>query len=425
MIVGIAIAVVLLLGVLTLTSYVERVYAEQGKFLSREFQENLESFEADVEPRLAVSAERASLSMSVLTQLSTAGIALLLGYELFAQLGHLSGLRVTEVILALVLVVVVFNRLMPVVFFSRTRGDWLVKFVPVLRTLIYLAFPVTLIVSFFISVAALAEESTPEEPEHPSEAVDALIEAGQEEGILEESDRQLIHSVVQFGDKIVRDVMTPRPQVFAVSADTSVEKFIEMLRDRHYSRVPVYEENLDQTVGIVHAHDVLQVADADASARRVRDLMRPAMFVPEVKRVHDLLREMQREKAHMAVVIDEYGGVSGVVTIEDMVEQIIGNISDEHDTAPEVVKDGHDGYIVSGNVDVDRIGDLFGVRPQDSAAATVAGLVSEAAGRIPQSGEVVEADGLRYEILQSTDRRIDRIRITPVPHPQPAEKVRA
>jgi len=180
MIFGIAIAVVFLLGVLTLTSYVERVYAEQGKFLSREFQENLESFEANVEPKLGVSAERASLSMSVLTQLSTAGIALLLGYELFAaQPGQLLGLRITEVILALVLVVVMFNRLMPHIFFSRTRGDWLIRYVPVLRTLIYLALPVTLIVSFFISVATLTEESLPEEPEHPSEAVDALIEAGQ------------------------------------------------------------------------------------------------------------------------------------------------------------------------------------------------------------------------------------------------------
>jgi len=235
----------------------------------------------------------------------------------------------------------------------------------------------------------------------------------------------LIHSVVQFGDKIVRDVMTPRPQVFAVPADTTVEKFTEMLRERPYSRVPVYEENLDQAVGIVFAHDVLQVADADADKRLVRDIMRPAMFVPEVKKVNELLREMQREKVHMAVVIDEYGAVSGIVTIEDLVEQIIGEISDEHETVPEVVKDGHDGYIVSGNVDVDRLADLFGVHPQDSGAATIAGLVSEAAGRIPQAGEIVEADGLRYEILQSTDRRIDRIRVTPVAHPHSAEKVRA
>src|SRR5579872_325691 len=426
MILGIAISVVVLLGVLSLASYVERVYAEQGKFLSREFQENVESFEAEVEPRLGVSPERASLSMSVLTQLSTAGIALLFGYILFsAKTGQIFALRITEVIIALVLVVVIFNRLMPNVFFSRTRGDWLIKFVPVLRTLIYLAMPVTLIVSFCVSVAALADEPEEEEPEHPSEAVDALIEAGQEEGILEESDRQLIHSVVQFGDKIVRDVMTPRPQIFAVPADTTIEKFTEMLKEHLHSRVPIYEENIDQTVGVVHTHDVLQISDVDARNQRVRELMRPAMFVPEVKKVNELLREMQREKAHFAIVIDEYGGVSGVVTLEDLVEQIVGNISDEHETVSDVVKDGEHAYIVSGDVDVDRLNELFGFRPQDSEAATIAGLVSEAAKRIPQAGEVIEADGLRYEVLQSTDRRIDRLRIMPAPHPQSTEKVRA
>ena len=198
------------------------------------------------------------------------------------------------------LIVIIFNRLLPFVFFTRTKGEWLRHFVWPLRILIYLTLPVTLVLGFCLSVAALTEERPPEQPEHPSEAVDALIEAGQEEGILEESDRELIQSVVEFGDKTVREVMTPRPEIFAVPIDTTVEQFTELLRTKPYSRVPVYEGSIDHIIGIVFAHDVLQVPDTEARHRTVGELMKTDVdFVPESKRVSELLREMQtRRPAH-------------------------------------------------------------------------------------------------------------------------------
>jgi putative hemolysin len=390
---------------------VERIYTEAGKFLSREFQENIEVFEQVVEPRLHVSRDRAALSMAVLEQLTTAAISVLVAYGIFSR----SAWRLEEAAQAageIVVFVIVFNRVIPYVLFSRTRGEWLSAFTYVIRGLIYLAFPVTLAIGFCQSVASLTREHAQPEPEHASEAVDALIEAGQEEGILEEGDRDLIQSVVEFGDKTVREVMKPRPEIFAVPADMTIEQFTEMLRTRHYSRVPVYEGSIDHVVGIVHAHDVLQVADTEARFRTVRSIMKTDVrFVPESKRVSDLLREMQRDNVRMEVVIDEYGAVAGLVTIEDMVEEIVGEIPDEHETKAEAMKEISGAWIVPGNMDVDRLDSMFGFRLEDREATTVAGLVSEIAGRIPRPGEVVTDDGLSFEVLDSTDRKILRLRI--------------
>jgi CBS domain containing-hemolysin-like protein len=320
--------------------------------------------------------------------------------------------EVLEAALALLLIVIVFNRFLPYVFFSRTRGKWLGRWVVVLRVLIYLVLPVTLVLGFLQSVTSLTREHSEPQPETQAEAVDALIEAGQEEGILDESNRDLIQSVVQFSEKTVRDAMKPRPEMVTVAADTTLETLIELLRTRSFSRMPVFEGNIDNIVGLVYAKDVLQVPDSEAHTRTVGSLMRKDIyFVPETKLASDLLREMQRNKVRMAIVIDEYGGVAGLVTIEDLVEEIVGEISDEHEIA-QVVRENEYSYLVPGNMDVDRLEELLGVRPERKGAATVAGLVSELAGRIPQKGEVIEEDGLRLEVLQSSDRRVERVRVS-------------
>jgi CBS domain containing-hemolysin-like protein len=410
-------AIVLLCGVLLLTSYVERIYAEMGKFLSRDFQENIEVFEQRVEPRLGTSRARAALSMSVLAQLSTAGLGILFAFLVRHEVnGH--GREIVSAVIAVVVLVAVFNRLLPFILFARTKGEWLTPFTPVLRGLIYTALALTIPIGFGQSVTSLSREHAVEEPEHPSEAVDALIEAGQEEGILQESDRALIQSVVEFGDKTVRDVMTARPSVTAVAAETTVEQLTELLRQKPFSRVPVYEESIDHIKGIVFAHDVLQVADAEARTRKVAELMRPAHFVPETQHVSRLLREMQRDNIHMAIVVDEYGGVAGIVTIEDLLEEIVGEIRDEHEQKPDIIRESESSYVVPGDMDVDRLGELFHVRPEGHDATTVAGLVSEVLGRIPNRGEVVEDGDLRFEVLDSTDRRVERLRISAMPQRQ-------
>jgi CBS domain containing-hemolysin-like protein len=280
--------------------------------------------------------------------------------------------------------------------------------------------PITVVVRFFFSLAALTEEPTTAQEETAVD-VEALLEAGEEEGILEETDRDLVRSAVEFGDKLVKDVMTPRPQVFAVKDSTTLEGFLVQLRDHNYSRVPVYSGTLDNVTGIAFSHDLLQITDIEARIRTVATIQRPATFVPETKKGYELLREMQREKQHMRIVIDEYGAVAGLVTIEDLLEQIVGEIRDEHETEvprEDPVREDSGAWVVSGSFPVDQLADLFGEgfeAPEDYEATTVGGLVSEIEGRIPLAGEVVELkqSGLRVEVIASTDRRTDRVRIHP------------
>src|SRR5437879_7727130 len=321
---AIAVALFLLLGLLTLVSYVDRLYTEIGKFLSREFQDNINAFEQRIEPKLHASRARASLSMAILTQLVIAALDMLLGFAVLRDL-RWNVYECLQVALSLILIVIVFNRFLPFVFFSRTSGEWLASWTLLLRGLIYLVLPVTLVLGFLQSVTALTREHAEEAPDTQAEAVDALLEAGQEEGILDESNRNLIQSVVEFSEKTVREAMKPRPEIVAVPANTTVEQFIELLRTKPFSRVPVFEGTIHNIVGIVFAQDVLQVPDTEAQTRTVDTLMRKDVyFVPESKLGSDLLREMQKNNVRMAIVCDEYGGVAGLVANEDEAEEIAG-----------------------------------------------------------------------------------------------------
>jgi CBS domain containing-hemolysin-like protein len=411
MILAIIISLVILSSLLTLASYVERVYSEKGKILSREFEENIESYEHRVESRLGVGSARVALSMQLLAQLFTAAISLLIGYATFMD-GRWSWGEIVQAAVAIVLIIVIFNRLLPYVLFIRTRGDWLARLIPILKVLVWAALPITIVLGFSMSVASLADTQEPEQAEHPSEAVDALLEAGTEEGIFEESDRELIQSVVEFGDKIVREVMTARPDMVAVSAATTVEQLTDLLQKEPHSRIPVYDPDLDHIQGIVFAQDVLQVRDEDARTQIVARLMRPVQFVPEMKKVSQLLREMQRDKIQMAIAIDEYGGVAGLVTLEDMLEEIVGDISGEHEERANIVRESESSYVLPGTTELDKLEEIFHARIIDMEATTVGGLVSEIAGRIPHVGESVEYEQLRFEVLESTDRRIERLRVS-------------
>jgi putative hemolysin len=418
-----ALLILVLLVVLTGASYIDRLYSEMGKFLSGEFQENIDVWEQRVEPRLGINRDRIALSAAILMHLSLAFLTLIFGMLLFARNGPGSGPTVAEiaqVLLGIVLVIVLFNRLLPFAFFTRTRGAWIVRCRWLIQLLLWLVLPITLFLQFLLSIATLAEPPPGANGENTaSEAVEALIEAGQEEGIIEEGDRELVRSAVEFGDKVVREVMTPRPAIFAVPGLLTLEQFLDLIRAHPFSRVPVYTGSLDNVTGLAFAHDLLQIADADAKTKTVAGIERPVAFVPETKKVNELLREMQREKQHMRVVIDEYGGVAGLVTIEDLLEELVGAISDEHENedSSAVVKEPGGAWVVPGNLEIDRVREILGgiELPEDLEATTAGGLVSEAAGRIPQPGEVVEGFGLRFEIVASTDRRVNRLRIARLP----------
>jgi CBS domain containing-hemolysin-like protein len=419
--------VVALAAVLALASYMRRVYAEFGKILAREIEENLDAWEELIEPHLGLTREHAAICAGVLEQLSLAIIALEFGALLFDRgphFGRPSYAEIAQAVLGVVLVVVVCNQVLPEMLFTRTRGRWVRRIAWAIRILLWLMTPITVFVRFFFSVGALTEQPASAE-EETADDVEALLEAGEEEGILEESDRELVRSAVEFGDMLVREVMTPRPEVFAVPGEITLEVFLDELKANNFSRVPVFEESLDNVTGIAFAHDLLQISDEEARTRKVKEIQRPAVFVPETKRGYELLREMQREKQHMRIVIDEYGGVAGLVTIEDLLEQIVGNIRDEHEVETAVEEPQREAggvWVVPGSFPVDQLPDLFGeeVEVGDAyEATTLGGLVSEVEGRIPHAGEMVLLeDGLRIEVVASTDRRVERVRVFP-----PEEKV--
>jgi CBS domain containing-hemolysin-like protein len=438
-----SIAVFLLLCLLALSAYVDRIYFEMGKFLSREYTENIDVWEERVEPRLRLSRESAAMSASVLRQISLIALAFLLAIRLQGTMGSTFA-EIAKTVFELLLVLLIFDRLIPQIFFTKTKGEWIARITLLLQVLFYLLLPVTLAISLLLSIAGLAEPEA-KEPEHAGEAMDALLEAGEEEGVLDEEDRQLVRSVVEFGDKVVREVMTPRPEMFAVAGKTTLEVFTAEVNAHNFSRVPVYGESLDEITGIAFARDLLGVKDSDAGRRTVAELQRPALYIPETKKVNELLREMQRQKQHMSIVIDEYGGVAGLVTIEDLLEAIVGNIEDEHDTetddeSPTAEPEGT--WVVPGSFEVSRLRELFEAgrvteatdeepaekRDEETEeneeteqllsqlltgyeATTVGGLVSEIAGHIPLPGEVVEDGPLRLEVIASTDRRVERVRV--------------
>lgn len=445
-----SITIALLLTVLVLASYVDRVYSEMGKFLAREYQDNIDAWQELIEPRLRLGRESIALSASVLRQLSLAGISLFWGLQLCqftsGQIETPSGGAIARAVAELILLILVCDRLIPQVFFTRTRGLWIRRITLLLQVVFYVILPVTIVLQLLLSIAALAEPEDTEEEERPSEAMEALLEAGEEEGILQESDRDLVRSAVEFGDKVVREVMTPRPEIFAVPGTLTLREFTAEINEHAFSRVPVYSDSLDHVTGIAFAHDLLKVLDVEAGTRTVAQIQRAVAFVPETKMVAELLREMQREKQHMRMVIDEYGGVAGLVTIEDLLEAIVGDIADEHDEpapdeAPVHEPDGS--FIVPGSFEVSRLRELFseqleevpgrpaedGETPDEATeleeeerelplvfdqyeSTTLGGLASEMAGHIPLAGEVVQRDGLRIEVLSSTDRRIGRVRVS-------------
>ena len=425
--------ILLLLAVITLAAYAERVYEAKDQFLPREAEEAVEAWERELEPKLRLSPESAATSASVLSQVALGTLALLLASQVPWHAAG-AGAAIGRAVLVYGLALVLCHWLLPQFLFTRSSGQWLQWMSLPVRLLFYLVLPVTLLISLVMSIASLAEPEVQDEERPGSEAMDALLEAGEEEGIFEESDRALVRSVVEFGDKVVREVMTPRPDIFAVPSTMTLAAFTDEVNERNLSRVPVYVGSLDEVIGIAFARDLLGVKDDDAATRTVASLAREANFVPESKKVNELLREMQRGKQHMSLAIDEYGSVAGLVTIEDLLEAIVGNIEDEHDTedagdAPVAEEGGT--FLIPGSFEVSRLRELFLQPASDDAegdgdetaeellpqlltgyeAATVGGLVSEIAGHIPLPGEVVEDGPLRLEVLESTDRLVERVRV--------------
>jgi CBS domain containing-hemolysin-like protein len=251
------------------------------------------------------------------------------------------------------------------------------------------------------------------------EEIRSMAQVGSEEGSIEEGEKELIHSIFEFGDTIVREVMVPRPDIVAIEDDQSLRDVQALVLEHGYSRVPVYHEDLDDVVGIVYAKDVLKALHQGKHDAPLNEVVRETHFTHETKKVAELLREMQRDKFHIALVTDEHGSVSGLVTLEDLLEELVGEITDEYDREePELVPVGDGLYRVSGKASVDDVNELLNVELPDEEWDTVAGLMLELFGRIPKSGDTVEFQGLTFTAEEVQGRRIAKVLIA-IGQPEP------
>ncbi len=234
------------------------------------------------------------------------------------------------------------------------------------------------------------------------------------DGVTEAHERELISQVLDFADAIVREVMVPRPDMVTVNADTSSEHALDLVLEEGKSRIPVFGDDTDDILGVLYARDLLQLWDDEAGPRLARDLMRDAYFVPETKRVPDLLREMQANQVHMAIAVDEFGGTAGLVTIEDLLEELVGEIADEYDDEEPMVVPIDDGsYLIDARLDIDDLGDLIGLAIPDEDWDTVGGLVLGLAGRVPAEGETFEFNRHQLTVERVQGRRVAQIRLHP------------
>jgi CBS domain containing-hemolysin-like protein len=237
-----------------------------------------------------------------------------------------------------------------------------------------------------------------------------------EEGEIQEEEKELIHSIFEFGDTIVREVMVPRPDVIAIEDTATLRDVQALVLEHGYSRIPVFHEDLDDVVGVVFAKDVLKAMHQGDGDRSLAEICRPAHVVPESKRVADLLREMQKEKFHQAIVVDEYGSITGIVALEDLLEELVGEITDEYDTEePDVVEVGDGVYRVSGKTSIDDVNEVLGAELPDEEWDTVAGLVLDLFGRIPDEGEDTVFQSLRFKVEDVRGRRVATVLITREP----------
>src|SRR5580698_1363859 len=413
MMAAVILGTLLAVPLLVLVTFVQLLYLESMRLRTRDLP-SLKFFKETLEDRLGMETVIGMETFSIIKHTLLVMIGVLC-VAWSADIAPLSGVAFWEGALSAWLVMLGASYAVPQLLYRRTTAGWLQPLVPLFRAMALIARPCVALLDFFQSLMELTDESSkPEEEPTPAENIEALISAGTEEGLIEEDDRKLIQGVVEFGDKIVREVMTPRPNIVAIPADATLEQLRQLVINEQFSRIPVYEQNIDQMIGFVHVRDMFELGEEERAGRTVRELVRPVKFVPETKPVNDLMRQMQQENTHLVIVVDEYGNTAGLASMEDLLEVIIGEIRDEHEPNSDVAEDGQGGYIVSGSFELKRVGDLFETfhREDGIESSTVGGLVSEWLGHVPKPGEAADRDGVRIEVLASDEFRVEKVRLS-------------
>jgi CBS domain containing-hemolysin-like protein len=312
----------------------------------------------------------------------------------------------------------IFRQLVPLFVSTRDPEGTLLFLLPVIRPLLPLmAFAADPFHRLFDRSRRKEQEldkGSDEEEQDTEDDIQALIDVGEAEGILEEEEGELIHSILEFGDTMVSEVMTPRPDIVGVPTGSTVREARDVMIDSKYSRLPVYREQIDNVEGLIYVRDLIELWAEGNETGPIAALVRPVYFVPETKPVAELLEEMQKAHVQLSIVVDEYGGVSGLVTVEDILEEIVGEIEDEDiagEDLEEIVEQGEGCYVVVGSTEIGKIERLFDIEIETDDFTTIAGLVISKSGKVPPPGEQLSFRGLEVEVLEADERRIGRLRL--------------
>lgn len=330
----------------------------------------------------------------------------------------------------MILTVVIFRQVLPLIATQNDPQRTLLK----LRVPLRILWPLLGAIAHPLHRTLRALQREPEPPAQTQQEtasnnsddddqLQAFLDVGEEEGIIEQEEGEMIQTIIRFSDRTVVEVMTPRPKIIAIEAKATIEQVRDVMIESKYSRLPVYRDQIDNIEGVIYVRDLLKLWATGETARTALDIARRQLYeVPESKPIDDLLREMQKAKAQMAVVIDEYGGLAGLVTLEDLVEEIVGEIEDEDEPEPqaaevEITKEADDVCVVRGDVEVGKIEREFGAELAADDFTTIAGLVINQLGYLPAVGESIEFRGLRFEVLEANERQVSRLRIQKLTQP--------
>jgi putative hemolysin len=396
----------------SLIAVMEVALASFGKISARLLAEEEKNPRTAFLLQLVEQREQRRIALSMGSQTCLVLVVYLLASLYFTRqrLFHLAFL---ETFGTLVFLIAIFHQFLPRLVATRHPDRILLRLFPLVQGFFAITLPLAelLLKSLRVFEEPELSSSNPAETANPEE-IQALLDVGEEEGIIEESDGALIQSVVEFGDKMAKDCMTPRTEIVAIEDTATLEQVHDLIVARKLSRIPVYHETIDNIWGIVFVRDLLVELEKDDPHRPVKAVVRPVSFVPETKPVADLLKELQNETVKMAIVINEFGGVAGLVTIEDLVEEIVGEIHDEDEERKEAfVRINDNKYIFSGNLPIGRVEQLLNMEISDEDYSTIAGFVVSKLGRVPQAGENFDLDGLRVDILESTSKQIRKLRV--------------
>lgn len=300
---------------------------------------------------------------------------------------------------------------------ARNPETWALRLTPIVRILMFILTPFVILP---LLLSRQSEETLEGSGLVTEDDLMTLVDAGQQEGVFEKGERKMIYSIFKLGDTLAREIMVPRIDILALEVDTPLIAAVDALLQSGFSRVPVFRESVDNILGLLYAKDLLQVWREGNQLDSLKDLLRPAYFVPEAKKVDELLAEIQAQRIHMAIVVDEYGGVAGLVTLEDIVEEIVGEILDEYDQAEEMLYQviNESEYIFQGLIDLDDFNEIMNSQLPKEEADTLGGFIYSRIGRVPSGGESVQVDDIKLTVEQVTGRRIRKVkaqRLTPTP----------